>query len=470
MNLRGQTLNIPLYMPRQTTRRVFHGMENFLKVFPRYGKLFAGFSTLWKTFLDFFHSMENFFGFFPQYGKLFSTPWKTAPVLAAVILAGCAKSEPPLTALPAGQDVAATAALSTNRIRIGDPVELVLTVLHREGTAADIPSIARDRDILVRDTGTVQTPLPDGLLRTEQTVRFTSMTITNHVLAEGAAITVSTPEGLHWTTPFPFAALEVVSSLAPGETDPRPAKGGLARWPAPASRRIWIALAILALLAGVFAALRKFLTTPRTILHMPPPVPAHQTALDAIEALRAKGWIEALNIEPFYVELSGIIRRYLEARFGLRAPERTTEEFIRDALTSRKLSDAHQSLVAGFLEQSDLVKFARHAPGQGDMRNALDSADRLVRETMDAAPDPHPLAGWVNEVGTSGGTSSQHPPSSPMAQGHGGRAAPPSSPMAQGHGGRAALPSSPMAQGHGGRAAPPSSPMAQGSGDPGGSR
>jgi hypothetical protein len=71
-------------------------------------------------------------------------------------------------------------------------------------------------------------------------------------------------------------------------------------------------------------------------------------------------------------------------------PERTTEEFIRDALSSRKLSDAHQTLVAGFLEQSDLVKFARHAPGQSDMRNALDSAERLVRETMPVAAAPRP--------------------------------------------------------------------------------
>jgi hypothetical protein len=79
----------------------------------------------------------------------------------------------------------------------------------------------------------------------------------------------------------------------------------------------------------------------------------------------------------------------IEARFGLRAPERTTEEFIRDALSSRKLSDAHRDLVAGFLEQSDLVKFARHAPGQADMRNALDSAGLLVRQTTPAHHAPH---------------------------------------------------------------------------------
>lgn len=39
--------------------------------FSQYGKIFAAFSTVWKTFGDFFHAMENFLRIFPQYGKLF---------------------------------------------------------------------------------------------------------------------------------------------------------------------------------------------------------------------------------------------------------------------------------------------------------------------------------------------------------------------------------------------------------------
>jgi hypothetical protein len=371
------------------------------------------FSTPWKYF---FHAMEIFRKSFPYPGKFskkLSIPWKTLAAAGGVALAGCAEPPPPAAELPPGRDFAITATLSTNRIRIGDPVELTLAALHREGTVVEFPSPARGQDILVRDSALTTTPLPNGLRRTEQKLHLTSLVITNHVLAENAAITIATPEGLHWTNAYPFVALEVVSSLAPGETEPRPPKTGLARWPAPPARALWIALALLALLAAAFAALRRFLSTPRTILQMAPPVPPHQLALDALADLRAKGWIDALNIEPFYVELSGIVRRYLEARFGLRAPERTTEEFIRDALTSRKLSDPHQTLVAGFLEQSDLVKFARHAPGPADMRNALDSGERLVRETIpdlvaqathspEPGPgspvrDPHPLAGWVNQ-------------------------------------------------------------------------
>lgn len=46
---RGRPGSIP-------ARRIFHGMENFSAIFPRYGKLFRKFSTLWKIF---FHTVEN---------------------------------------------------------------------------------------------------------------------------------------------------------------------------------------------------------------------------------------------------------------------------------------------------------------------------------------------------------------------------------------------------------------------------
>jgi hypothetical protein len=48
--------------------------------FPHHGKLFSGFSTLWKIFGRVFHTMENFCLVFPRHGKIlgeFSTPWKT---------------------------------------------------------------------------------------------------------------------------------------------------------------------------------------------------------------------------------------------------------------------------------------------------------------------------------------------------------------------------------------------------------
>lgn len=344
-----------------------------------------GFSTPWKIFFRAVEKSAKVFTFHVKTPQSSYVLRKILPALAAAALVGCSKPAPPPPELPAGQEFSVSAAMSTNQIRIGDPVEVTLTALHRAGTTVGFPNPAAGKDVVVRDAKTETETLPNGLLRTVQKLRLTSLTITNHVVGEKAAILISTPRGVV-TNAYPFLSLEVVSSLKPGEQEIRPAKGGLAHWPTPPSRWLWIALGVLAVLVAAFFALRKFLLTPRTFLNLPPPVPPHEIAMTALADLRAKGWIEALKIEPFYVALSGIVRRYLEGRFGLRAPERTTEEFIRDALSSKKLSDAHRDLVAGFLEQSDLVKFARHAPGQADMRNALDSAERLVRETMPAAP------------------------------------------------------------------------------------
>jgi len=316
---------------------------------------------------------------FPQYGK----PALGILTAALMLAAGCSKPEPQLPELKDGQTASISGEISTDKIRIGDPVELTLTVLHRDGTTVVFPDIAKGKDVVIREAVVESELLPNGLQRTQNTIDLTSMTITNHILGEQASILISTPDGME-TNAYPFFSLEVVSSLAPGETDPRPTKSGLAHWPAPPSRWLWIALAVLGVLVAVSLVLRKFLSTPRTILHRPPPIPPYQVALDALAALRRKGWIEEDKVEPFYLALSGIVRRYLEARFGLRAPERTTEEFIRDALHAKCLSDTHRDLVAGFLEQSDLVKFARHTPGATDMHNALDSAECLVRETLPA--------------------------------------------------------------------------------------
>jgi hypothetical protein len=324
--------------------------------------------------------------FFPQRGNYFSTVWKILPLAASLALVGCRPAATPPATLPPGQDAAVTATLSTNTIHIGDVVTLSLDVLHRAGTQITFPDPARGKDVIVRDSHIRTTELPNGLLRTEQKLELTSLTITNHIIGEGAAIVVSLPSGLHWTNAYPFVALEVVSALQPGEQQIRPAKSTLARWPVPRGRWLWLAGVALALLAAAGWALRAFLRTPRTFLHFPPPTPPHEVALAALAALRAKNWIAARRFEPFYVELSGIVRHYLEGRFGLRAPERTTEEFIREAAAARQLAADHRELVADFLTQSDLVKFARHAPDESAMRGALESAERLVHETTPAAP------------------------------------------------------------------------------------
>ena len=115
-----------------------------------------------------------------------------------------------------------------------------------------------------------------------------------------------------------------------------------------------------------------------------PPRPPHEVALAALNRLRSRGLVEQGQFEVYYVELSAIVRHYLEDGFHLRAPEMTTEEFLGTVARDARLVPAHRRLLAEFLSQADLVKFARHLPTLRDAETAYDAARRFVDDTRPA--------------------------------------------------------------------------------------
>lgn len=91
------------------------------------------------------------------------------------------------------------------------------------------------------------------------------------------------------------------------------------------------------------------------------------------------------TIDAFFVELSAIIRNYLERRFELRAPELTTEEFLAVASTSPDLTGEHRAFLRDFLRRADMVKFARFIPSPADIETALGAASRFLDQTRESA-------------------------------------------------------------------------------------
>ena len=123
----------------------------------------------------------------------------------------------------------------------------------------------------------------------------------------------------------------------------------------------------------------------------PPPRPAHEIALEALERLR-RGGLEPGAMKTWYSELSAIVRTYLEQRFEIRAPEMTTEEFLLVSARGGRLVGPHRALLGEFLKESDLVKFARHLPTVADGERAWAAARRFVDETR-AVPEALRAAG-----------------------------------------------------------------------------
>jgi len=138
---------------------------------------------------------------------------------------------------------------------------------------------------------------------------------------------------------------------------------------------LWWALGAFAILALLFAW-RHFLKR-MTQISVAPPVPPH---------IRAKKKLEealALILQPkeFCVLVSDTIRFYLEERFQFRAPERTTEEFLRELGETDLLAPEQKESLGKFLESCDLVKFARYEPGENELRELHGAALKLVEET-----------------------------------------------------------------------------------------
>lgn len=108
-----------------------------------------------------------------------------------------------------------------------------------------------------------------------------------------------------------------------------------------------------------------------------PPVPPHRRARQRLEAALA------LLDRPkeFCIAVSDALRFYLEERFELRAPERTTEEFLVELQRSDALLPDQKQVLGEFLQRCDLVKFARYEPTRSELLELHGAALRLVEET-----------------------------------------------------------------------------------------
>ena len=197
--------------------------------------------------------------------------------------------------------------------------------------------------------------------------------------------------------------LEVASLLpADAELELRPARGELPplRSPVP-----WVVGALLALAAGGIAApfVWRAILAARARLEQRS---AYDVARAELDALLAAGLPDAGSMDPFFVALSRIVRRYLEARFAFRAPELTTEEFLVVMAASPDLSSSHQAMLQGFLRQADLVKFAHLVPSEDDVRASVESAERFLYETRDRADETEGERGVHGGPGAGEGTHS----------------------------------------------------------------
>jgi hypothetical protein len=139
---------------------------------------------------------------------------------------------------------------------------------------------------------------------------------------------------------------------------------------------LWWTLIVLAVAVAVVLIWRWWRNR-RLNIKLPPPVPAHVRAKQKLEQALAL----ITQPKPFVIAVSDTARAYLEERFEFRAPERTTEEFLRELGGTKLLMPEQKESLGEFLASCDLVKFAKYEPGEHELRELHSSALRLVEET-----------------------------------------------------------------------------------------
>lgn len=386
-------------------------------------------------------------------------------------LAGCAgKSDAPAESTadtPAAEGashtsevgpVRATVTLSPKQPVLGDPLTLSLEVEAEAGVEVEMPAFGEalgrfeivqfvpreQRDasgkLVASQTYTLQAPMSGRQRIPPLQVEF----VDRRNAAAGAAAGTASPAAADevqelLTEEIP---IQIGSVLSEGEVtaELRPQRATL-----PLRIRVqlyaWIGLGALVLLGvGGFLGVRAWQRAARRQVR----ISAYDRAMARLRELEQRGLpspgqgedkdedkaATVPSIDLWYVELSAIVRRYLEDRYGLRAPELTTEEFLREAQRSGQLSSRHRDLLSDFLVRCDRVKFARYEPDEEESRQALASARTFLEETrLVAASDGGTGDGRTGQVGQATGGGQATVPAAGPATGQATASATASAPV-----------------------------------------
>lgn len=148
---------------------------------------------------------------------------------------------------------------------------------------------------------------------------------------------------------------------------------------APPDYRLWWAVALLALAAaGVPALIRIWRRRSRKPASTIGDSSAPPWDLALAELERLIPLLQREHSRDYGIASTKILRNYIEARYGLRAPKLATEEFLMLSRESPTIPEAHRAGLKRYLEWCDLLKFGRYAAATGELVSLHEAAVNFV--------------------------------------------------------------------------------------------
>ncbi|HUF76174.1 MAG TPA: BatD family protein [Longimicrobiales bacterium] len=312
-------------------------------------------------------------------------------------LAGVA-TWPPLVALfllttllttPLAAQSRITTSVDTTRATVGDRITMTVTVEHPSGAEVAWPDSLDVAPFEVVQARLAQPTQVDGTTSSTATFTLTAFEL-GALEIPGFEVEVVGPDGAAEVLSTDAWGVELVSVGVDEGGEIRDIRGPLGI-PMSLLRMLLLILVPLLILALLYTVARRLRSRdedePRPAL---PTLerPAHEIALESLAALEASGMLERGEVKEYHIEVSDILRTYVERRFHVDALEMTTREVL-VGLEGAGVDESFRDGLAAFLDQCDMVKFARGRPGPEQARQVLELGRRIVqRSAPEAEAEP----------------------------------------------------------------------------------
>jgi hypothetical protein len=292
------------------------------------------------------------------------------------------KEKDPLADLPAATPLSLKVALEKAEVGLAEPFGLVIEVRHLPTETYELPRVFEWKAFHIRDRKSEARG--EDPITTIYRLSLQAFEV-GDVELPAFRMLVTTPEGARQLE-VPAQKLKVVGVIDAAQGEPHlredsralPTKYRTVYWP------MVLIAALLAAVAG-FVWWRRRADRPPPAPPPKPRAPAYEEALARLAALERAELVAKGEKQAFHFRLSEVVRDYVGRRFTFEALELTSDELLGE-LRRRSTPGLDFDGLAGFLRSSDLVKFARVDPTDGECKTALDTARLLIERTKPLPP------------------------------------------------------------------------------------
>ncbi len=283
--------------------------------------------------------------------------------------------------------------VSKSKIAIGDTITYTVKVTRDPGVKVKLPQLAENLgQFEIRDYKVFDPVKKNGKIVNRVQYRISTFDVGKFLIppiAVAYSIPPDTTEHLLKSEAIKITVESVAPSAEGNIKDIKPPVELPFDWKPFFRYGAFGLLLLLLLAAGIYFWLRHRKGQPLLPQKVEPARPPHEIALEALERVAQSDLLQKKGAKAYYSEISEIIRRYIEGRFGIEAMDLTSTELLEE-LEQVPLESSLMEKMTEMTDLSDLVKFAKYQPTDEENTRILKMAFEFVRETQIVPEPPEP--------------------------------------------------------------------------------